>query len=119
MKRYVFLFTFGTLILSLHAISFAACVTHFYNASNFQWSIAGFNGPQSNLIVAPNTTVEIPWGTATAVIIGGEITQRAYTRQFQVQASGDCFIILHPGNTGNVILNKPGNGDVTTCTGNC
>jgi hypothetical protein len=106
-------------VIFTSSVGDAACVTHFYNKSNFPWSISGFNGPQSNLVVAPNTTVDIPWGTSTAVVIGGEIPQRPYTRHYQTQSAGDCFLILHPGNTGNVILNKPASGDVTTCADNC
>lgn len=96
-----------------------ACIGHFNNRSNYQWSISGYDGDKANLIIAPNTTAEIPWGSATAVVISGTITGRPYTRQFQVQAANGCVVILHHGNTGNVILNKPTDGDVVTCVGNC
>lgn len=97
----------------------AACVRHFYNRSNFQWSIAGYDGSKSSLIIAPNTTIEIPWGSATIVTISGNIPGRPYVRQFQVQAADDCVLIAHEGNTGNVTVNKPTNGDVATCVGGC
>ena len=97
----------------------AACVRHFYNRSNFQWSISGFNGAKSSLIVAPNSTVEIPWDSSSVVTISGEIPGRPYVRQFQVQSVEDCVVIQHQGNTGNVTLNKPTNGDITTCAGGC
>lgn len=96
-----------------------ACVGHFYNRSNFQWSITGQDGTKASLVIAPNTTADIPWGAATSVVISGTITGRPYTRQFQIQAIDGCVIILHQGNTGNVTLNKPTNGDVTTCLGSC
>lgn len=96
-----------------------ACVGHFNNRSNYQWSISGYDGDKANLIIAPNTAAEIPWGSATSVVISGTITGRPYTRQFQVHAADGCVVIEHQGNTGNVTLNKPSNGDVVTCVGNC
>lgn len=100
--------------------TYATCIRHFYNRSNFQWSIAGFSDDKSSLIIAPNTTVEIPWGaSSTGVTISGNIPGRPYVRQFQIQLDGDCVVIEHQGNTGNVTLNKTTNGDVTTCVGGC
>jgi hypothetical protein len=119
MRYFASLLTALVLVLCLQSTSFAACVTHFYNQSNFPWSISGYNGTNSNLVVAPNTTVEIQWATSTSVVISGAIPNRPYVRQFQVEPSGACFLILSPGNTGIAFINTPTNGDVTTCSGNC
>lgn len=98
----------------------AGCVRHFTNRSNFPWSIAGYDGMQSKLIIAANTTVEIPYGNAAKVTISGYIPNRPYTKQFQVQGSVDtCFEILHQGNPGYITLNKTQPGDVVTCAGGC
>lgn len=96
-----------------------SCVTHFYNNSDYEWSISGYDTGASPLVVSPHTTIDIPWGTSTEVTIGGNIPNRAYIKSFQVEAQQNCVTILHQGNTGNITLNKPGNGDVTTCAGGC
>lgn len=98
----------------------SGCVRHFTNRSNYSWSIAGYDGPQSKLIIAPNTTVAIPYGNATVVTISGYIPSRPYTKQFGVQSTSDsCYELLHQGPVGYITLNKTLNGDVITCSGGC
>lgn len=97
----------------------ANCVRHFNNRSSFTWSIAGYDGMVSKLLIPPGTTVEIPYGVADKLTISGNIPDRPFTKQFQVQALGDCYEILHHGNPGYITLNKTQNGDVVTCTGDC
>ena len=120
MNRY-----FALLMLLAFCISAApaqsapACVTHFYNKSNYQWSIANFDGKNTSLLIAPNSTIEIHWSATNSVTIGGNVPNRPYIRKFEVQAVDSCVTIQHQGATGNVSLNKPGNGDITTCAGGC
>jgi hypothetical protein len=106
------------LVLSTDAAN-AACTTHLYNNSDYQWSVSGFNADKTTIIVSPHTIADIPWGVSTEVIISGNIPARTYIRSFQVQAQQDCITILHQGNTGNVTLNKPNPGDIATCAGGC
>ena len=63
-------------------------------ASNYQWSISGYDGTQNKFMIAPGATVDIPYANATAVVISGYVPNRTYTKQFQLQAgSGGCFTI--------------------------
>lgn len=109
----------STLLAGWLSTARGACIGHFNNRSNYKWSISGYDGAKANLIIAPNTTADIPWGPATSVVIGGDIPGRPYTRQFEIHAAGGCVIIQRKGNAGNVILNKPSKGDVVTCVGGC
>ena len=98
----------------------SGCVRHFTNRSTYTWSIAGYDGPQSKLMIAPNTTVAIPYGNAVQVTISGNIPDRPYSKQFDVQSTPDsCFEIVHQGPVGYITLNKTQNGDVVTCVGGC
>ena len=99
--------------------SVPACTTHFHNNSNFQWSISNFDGNGSQLLIQPNSTLSIVWGPTTKVTISGDIPNRPYVRQFQVQATGNCVTLGSQSSAGSVTLNKPGSGDVTTCSGGC
>jgi hypothetical protein len=119
MKRLALFISPIVIASSALAQSSASCVTHFYNKSNFPWSISNFDSTKTSLVIQPNTTASINWGTTTEVTISGNIPNRPYVRQFQVQAAGSCVTIQHQGNTGSVMLNKPGAGDVTTCAGGC
>jgi hypothetical protein len=114
-----YLFVMISFLGSLDTFASAACISQFHNKSNYQWSISGFDGVQSTIMVAPNSTANIPWGTPTNILISGAIKNRPYTRRFQTQAADNCFMILHQGNTGNIFLNRPAAGDVVTCRGNC
>ncbi len=98
----------------------SGCVRHFTNRSNYSWSISGYDGAQSKLVIAPNTTVAIPYGNADKVTISGYIPNRPYTKQFDVQSTPDsCYEILHQGPVGYITLNKTQAGDVVTCSGGC
>ncbi len=97
----------------------AACTRHFYNKSNFAWSISGYDGPKSSLVIQPNSTAEIPWGAFSTITIGGNISGKPFGRQFKVRMLDGCVFIGHHGPTGPVTLNKFQNGDVTTCAGGC
>jgi len=96
-----------------------ACVTHFYNQSNFQWSIYNFDGNERSLFIAPNSTVAINWGTTSAVTVSANLPNHPYLQRLQVQQSGSCVVIKQQGPPGPLSVNKPGNGDITTCTGGC
>jgi hypothetical protein len=95
------------------------CVTHFYNQSNFKWSIYNFDGKKSSLFIAPNTTAAISWGATTVVTISGNIPGKPYVQQFQVQPANSCVVIQPQITTGPAAVNKPGNGDIKTCAGGC
>ena len=120
MRRNLHLLVLSAFLLeAMGSFANAACVTHFYNNSDYEWSISGYNNGQPSLVVSPHTTVEIQWANSSEVTIGGNIPNRPYVKSFQVQAQQDCVTILHQGNTGNITLNKPGAGDITTCAGGC
>ena len=98
----------------------SGCVRHFTNRSNYTWSIAGYDGAQSKLMIPPNTTAAIPYGNAGSITISGYIPNRAYTKQFDVQGTPDsCFELMHQGPVGYITLNKTQTGDVVTCSGGC
>ena len=101
------------------AFAQTACVSHFNNASNYEWSISGAKGDNTSLVVAANSSIVIPWSNATSVVISGKIPNRPYSRQFDVQVQNGCYVVVRKGNSGNVILNKPDPGSVTTCSGTC
>jgi hypothetical protein len=96
-----------------------SCTTHFYNKSNFQWSIYNFDGQKTSLLIQPNTTVEIQWGNTSAITIGGNIPNRPVAKQFQVQSVDGCVVLQSQGPASNLLINKPNKGDITTCTGGC
>lgn len=96
-----------------------SCTTHFYNKSNFQWSIYNFDGQKTSLLIQPNTTVEIHWGNTSAVTIGGNIPSRPVVKQFQIQIVDGCVVLQSQGPASNLLLNKPSKGDITTCVGGC
>jgi hypothetical protein len=95
------------------------CTTHFYNKSNFKWSISNFNGQNASLMIQPNSTLTIVWGNTNTVTISGDIPNRPYVKTFQVQVVNDCVVLQSQGPTGGLQINQPGNGDITTCTGGC
>jgi hypothetical protein len=105
--------------VSAQSQSNPVCVTHFYNQSNYKWSIYNFDGRKDTLFIPPNTTVTISWGTTSAVTISGSIPNGPYRQQFQVQQANSCVVIQSQGATGSLLLNKPGSGDITTCAGGC
>ena len=96
------------------------CVSHFNNLSDFQWSITGFDGSPTKLMIQPGQTIVIPYTQATNLTVSGSIPNRPYTKQFQLQADATgCYTILYKGNPGYVRINKPNPGDVVTCSGGC
>jgi hypothetical protein len=108
----------------------ADCATrHFYNNTNAVFEIA-MGGPgtcstgsgpmQAHCFVPPSGSAELhyPNGiTSTAAFAirsddGGLVFP---LRAYPVSVSpGRCYI-NHDGNTGNIVVNEPADGDVTTC----
>lgn len=112
----------GALALAMSpATSQAApvCVTHFYNQSNFQWSISNFDGKQSTLFIPPHTTLAISWGITRRVVVAASLPNRPFTQQFEVQQADSCVVLRSQNTSGPASPNKPGNGDITTCAGGC
>lgn len=95
------------------------CVTHFYNQSNFQWSIYNFDGRKSTLFIPPHATLAVNWGTTSAITVTANIPNHPYAQRFQVQQANSCVVIQSQGPAGSVLLNNPNNGDITTCAGGC
>jgi hypothetical protein len=100
------------------ALSQTTCVGHFYNQSNYAWSIVNFDGHNTSVLIQPNTTFNITWGVTDNITISGN-TPEPYIRRFQVQPMDSCVNIIHQGSAGSVTLNKPNPGDITTCSGTC
>jgi hypothetical protein len=96
----------------------AVCSTHFYNNSNYKWSIYNADGQRNTLFIQPNTTVTINWGTTSAITVTGYIPSHPYKQQLQVQPANSC-VVLQPYSSSALTVNKPGNGDFTTCAGGC
>lgn len=95
------------------------CMTHFYNQSNFQWSIANFDGRKSTLFIPPHTTLAISWGNTKDVLVFGNLPSHPYAQRFEVEPAGSC-VVLRSRSSGELVSpNKPGNGDITTCAGSC
>jgi len=88
MRSCTLLITIAFLTCSV-SVTEAVCVGHFNNRSNYQWSSSGYDRDKGSMIIAPNTSADIPWAAATTVVISGAITGRAYTRQFEVHPAGD------------------------------
>ena len=97
----------------------AACISHSVNKSNYEWTIAGDAGPHSDQVIAPNTVADIAWGPTNRIAVGGNIPAHPYTHQFQIQVSGACVVIVKQGSAGQVTINSPANGGITTCAGGC
>ena len=111
--------TLTALLLPL-TLGAQTCTSHFTNQSNYQWSISGYDGTPTKLVVAPGQTVVIPYGTTTSITVSGNIPNRPYTKQFQLQAgAAGCYTVLYTGNPGYVKINKPNPGDIATCVGGC
>jgi hypothetical protein len=104
---------------SAHPQSTPVCTTHFYNQSNFQWNIYNFDGKKDTLFIPPNTTMAINWGTTSVITISGNMPNNLFKQQFSVQQANSCVVIQASGSNWPVSLNKPGNGDITTCAGGC
>jgi len=107
-----------TLAMSANAQSAPACVGHFYNKSNFQWSLFNFDGKKTFLKIEPNTSVDISWSVGQ-VTLNANIPNRPFFKQITLQAAGSCPAFSEPGNFGPVMLANPTDLDITTCTGNC
>jgi hypothetical protein len=95
------------------------CVTHFNNQSNYRWSIYNFDGKKTALFIPPHAIMTIGWGMTSTVTISGDLPSGAFKQQFPIQQLNSCVIFQVQGSTGPVTLNKPGNGDITTCAGGC
>jgi hypothetical protein len=96
------------------------CATRsFENHSPLAWSIAmtgggtcaiGASASQSECAVGPGEIVSLNYPHGAS---GGAITLQSgvFLQTFQVNG---CYLV-HEGNTGNVVLNDPNDGDVKTC----
>ena len=107
------------LAASSFALAQTACTGHFTNRSNFAWSISGYDGGNSSLVIAPGATVDLNYMNATSITVSGDVPNRPYTRTFKLQASDGCYVIQFRRNPGFVTLNSPNPGDVVTCVGGC
>jgi len=95
------------------------CISHFNNQSNYRWTIYNFDGKKGVLFVPPHAVVAIRWGVTTNVTISGETPQQSFKQQFSIQQMDSCVAFQLEGSAGPITLNKPANGDVTTCAGGC
>jgi hypothetical protein len=102
-----------------HPQSTPVRVTHFNNHSNFRWTIYNFDGKMSAFFIPPHATMAIGWGTTRAATISGDLPKGAFRQQFSVQQLDSRVVFQVEGSSGLVTLNKPSNGDVTTCAGGC
>ena len=112
------------------------CERHFYNNSDGPWLVApsgniGCNGQKRGVAcnVLPNTTITLQYyGTLNQRFDGDPqyadssialIAQNYYFDKFNrgkpLTVTEGCAYLLHSGSTGNVVLNGPANGDITTC----
>jgi hypothetical protein len=118
-KAFALLLLVPLLTQVAHSQSTLTCTTHFYNKSNFKWSISNFNGLNTSLMIQPNSTLAIVWGNTATVTISGDIPHRPYVKTFQVQVMNGCVVLQSQGPTAGTFLNQPSNGDITTCSGGC
>jgi hypothetical protein len=122
LKSLVALAVAGFALSVLPDAGFACGTRHFYNNSNWSWSLhlerstcSLPNGPNVNdCEVPPGGVAEIHY--ANPIGGGDSISMDGYG-SFGFDVDIVSCHIEHPnqGNTGNVALNAPANGDVTTC----
>jgi len=97
---------------------------HFQNNSNLNWTFLmlgdgsctkGSIPAGRQCTVAPGESIALNYANGAA---GGAITLESgvYYQTFQVNG---CYVMHQQGNTGNVSLNDPNDGDVQTCSGEC
>lgn len=117
--RWVAFTLLGLMTTVAHPQSGPICVTHFYNVSNFQWSIYNADGKRSAIFIPPQSTVMIAWGPTNVVTLHGDLGSKSFTQQYTVTQANSCVMIQAPAPSAQVTVNKPGNGDITTCAGGC
>ncbi len=106
--------------ISVHFAAFGACTTHFYNKSNYPWTVSHFDGTNTNLVVPANTTVDLSWKYTTRVTVSATIASRSFAREYRVvRGPSGCFTIANQNLNGFAIVNRPSVSDITTCTGDC
>ena len=115
---------FATLCSALLGSPASACETrHFYNHSDFAWGIRLSGGATCSIgrvnkathcIIPPGQVADLHypdflanWGGSAVISHDGSVAQ-----SFSYDAS--CKL-KHDGNTGNLVLNDPADGDVQTC----
>ena len=120
LKNVVALAVAGFALSVLPDAGFACGTRHFYNNSDRSWGLSFQkstcslpNGPNvSSCTVPPGGVAEIHY---VNVIAGGDYMTMYGNGFFQFSVTTVSCHIDHQGNTGNVVLNDPANGDVTTC----
>jgi hypothetical protein len=122
LKNLVALAVAGFALGVLPDAGFACGTRHFYNNSNMSWDLhfekstcSLPNGPNvSSCTVPPGGVAEIHYANP---IGGGDFISMWGYGSFGFDVDIVSCHIEHPnqGNTGNVALNGPANGDVTTC----
>jgi hypothetical protein len=114
-------------IITTASAAFADCPTrHFYNNSNVDWTIAmsatagscdqpGGNG-QTICVAKPGQTLALHYrnggGDAQRMTIKSSLFQE---NTYRVLFPDTNCRISHGGSSGNIVLNGPAAGDVTTC----
>jgi len=108
------------LFLGLVPAAFADCTSHFYNHTEFPWTISGQDAGNTQLVIPAKTATEFHWSTlATSVVISATIHDHLYTMQFLVHRMAGCYVIVQRGNPGPLLLNRPSQGDISACVGRC
>jgi len=115
----------AALFAAVSSNAMADCATrHFYNNSDIPWTIAILHGTcdidgvtfQHSCTVGPNSVANLHW--PNNFFPGGDfltISGNKYYRNTQFSVSTSSCKYYTPGDTGNVVLNEPANGDVFTC----
>lgn len=108
------------LFLALVPGAFADCTSHFYNQTNFPWTISGQDASNSQLVIPAKTTTEFHWSPLTTnIVISTTIHDHLYSMQFRAHRMAGCYVIVPRGNPGPLLLNRPAEGDITACVGRC
>jgi hypothetical protein len=122
---------FAALAMGLAAPAQADCATrHFYNNTNTTFELSmgtpgtcsiGPSGNVSRCYVPPHGSAELHYPNGVSVSSGAlavrsDDAELVYPLMaFPVSVSpGRCYL-NHDGNTGNITVNEPADGDVTTC----
>jgi hypothetical protein len=105
-----------------------SCTRHFYNKSDYEWAVAMINSgrcqtaggksdPSGVCIIPPHGSAVLGYSNngsvGAQVLMAGAWKGGHYAGGFSLRTVG-CYI-EHDGNTGNVVLNDPADGDIATC----